>query len=704
MPPGTKIDPGISIMMLESKKQLKAVKYENIFSINKEVIEPEIEIIVKTNKSFKDLENIQGLKIHSKINEFFTATIPLSSIAKLAAISNVLFIEASVKCKKILDPLRNILFLTGLDVSVPGIKVDSVRNSSGFKGKNVILGIVDSGIDFKHYDFRNIDGTTRIKYIWDQTISLQSGESGPAGYGYGVEYNQDKINNSLTSSSVREKDDDGHGTHVAGIGAGNGLETGNSKPAGTYVGCATEGDLIVVKTTFSTSAVVDAVNYIFSKATSLNQAAVVNLSIGTHIGPHDGKSTFESSLDSASGAGKIIVAAAGNDGNKAIHFSGTAPATVSFNTLDSTLSYITIWYKGADSLNVSVDSPDDGAIANAGPVSPGNSVTVNDPAGRIIIQSTTNISYNNDKNIIIQIDNGGGSAVTKGEWNFTLSAGSITNGKFDVWSYDSSYTTFNSPDYDYTLSMPATASKVISVSAWTTKKTWKSIDNNSYSTSETVDTISSFSSRGPTRDGRQKPDLTAPGSVIASSMSSSVTFSNTEVMTDGKHVVMQGTSMACPHVTGAVSLLLQKNRTLTPEQVITALTGTTVKDANTGSVWNKYWGYGKFDALAAINSISTNQNLTPEITEHYNYPNPAKGNKVTFYFNTNVNSSATIKVFNIAGELVAKIESDAASGNNKVEWEISDASPGIYFYILYLKSKDDGTEIKTKPAKIAIIK
>ena len=684
----TKIDPALSIMMMEGKSELKTVKYKSIFSINNEVPEPEVDVIVKTNNSFKDLEKVQGLKIHSKIKEYFTATIPLNQVGKLASLPNVVFIESSVKCKQLLD------------VSVPATKANEVRDSLSYRGKNVIVGIVDSGIDFKHYDFRNVDGTSRIKYIWDQTLTLVTGESNPAGYGYGVEYNQNQINGSLTSTSVRQQDSSGHGTHVAGIATGNGLGTGGSIQAGTYAGVATEADIIAVNSTMLTGAVIDAVNYIFAKAASFNQPAVINLSLGTHLGSHDGKSSFESSLDSSTGAGKIIVAAAGNEGNSAIHASGTAPATVFFNAVSSSLSYITIWYKGADSMDVIVTSPPN----VTGPISPGNSVIADTPDGRVIISSSINTSYNSDKNIIIQIDNGAGKDVKKGVWSFTLSAGTITNGKFDAWCYDAAYTTFVSPDYDYTVGMPATANKVIAVASYNTKKTWKDINNKTQTTLEILSGISSFSSRGPTRDGRQKPDLTAPGSRIASTMSSSVAFSNSLVMPDGKHVVMEGTSMASPHVAGTVALMLQKNRNLTPELVITTLTGKATQDANTGSVWNKYWGYGKMNALAAVSSITTYQVVTPEISEHYCYPNPVRGNKATFKVSTNVNAEATIKIYNIAGELVAKITGDAAIGDNRFEWDVSSVAPGIYFYILYLKARDTDIEMKSLPGKIAIIK
>jgi len=429
---------------------------------------------------------------------------------------------------------------------------------------------------------------------------------------------------------------------------------------------------------------------------------VVNLSLGTHQGSHDGKSPFESSIENLIGAGKIVVAAAGNSGSEEIHCSGTSPATITFNAISSSLSYVEIWYAGTNNLNASVTSPS-GTVIPA--VSPGNSSTTNTPTdGRVSISSSTNISYNNDKQIVVQVDNGGGTPVkTTGTWTITLTG----SGRFDAWSPTEEYTTFVTPDYDYTITMPATANKIISVASFTTKKTWKAVDDNtySYSANETVSDISTFSSRGPSRDGRQKPDLAAPGSAIASSMSTSVAFTTASTMSDGKHVIMQGTSMAAPHVTGIVALLLQKNKNLTPDETIVALNGTTTKDSYTGSSWNKYWGNGKVNALASVNSITaTTEILSPEISEHFSYPNPARGNKTTIKYNSNVNAEVTIMIYNIAGEIVAKLLGDAAPGYNKIEWDISSVAPGIYFYFINLKSRDDGSEIKTKAEKIAIIK
>jgi subtilisin family serine protease len=205
-----------------------------------------------------------------------------------------------------------------LDVSIVEIKADQVHQSddgdppvySGHTGDGIVVGIIDSGIDHQHPDFWS-GGSTRIISVWDQN----SAGTPPAGFGYGNECDQAEIE----AASCTETDTNGHGTHVSGIGGGNGQATGNGEPAYQFVGVAPEADIICVATTFLTTDVVDGVYYIFSRAAGLGEPAVVNLSLGTHFGPHDGWADFDISLTNIVGKGKIVVAAAGNEMGDAIH-------------------------------------------------------------------------------------------------------------------------------------------------------------------------------------------------------------------------------------------------------------------------------------------------------------------------------------------------------------------------------------------------
>jgi subtilisin family serine protease len=202
----------------------------------------------------------------------------------------------------------------------------------------VLVGIVDSGIDYTHPDFRNTDGTSRIAWLWDQTISPEklSEEAIPAqppkGYVIGAEYDNAKINEALSEDSqsaiyrrLPSRDLSGHGTHVAGIAAGNGRASD-----GDYAGVAPKSTLIVVKLASpeedsfpSTSELLQAVNYCVSKALSMRMPLALNLSFGNTYGSHAGTSLVERFFDDISNYWKTsIVIGMGNEGAAAGHTSG----------------------------------------------------------------------------------------------------------------------------------------------------------------------------------------------------------------------------------------------------------------------------------------------------------------------------------------------------------------------------------------------
>lgn len=168
----------------------------------------------------------------------------------------------------------------------------------GFRGAGVIVGIIDNGIDFTHECFREAGGTSRITAIWDQNLAPTGNESSPSGFPFGVEYTKSDIDAALANSNpfsvVRHRDGDtrsGHGTHVAGIAAGDGSVAGNGQPAFTFVGVAPEANILMVANRSEGSALgdsastLDAVAYIFNKASSLRKPVVINQSQGDNLGP-----------------------------------------------------------------------------------------------------------------------------------------------------------------------------------------------------------------------------------------------------------------------------------------------------------------------------------------------------------------------------------------------------------------------------------
>ncbi len=189
----------------------------------------------------------------------------------------------------------------------------------------VLLGHVDTGVDFDHPDFQDSLGRSRLRVAWDQTLSPVAGEHAPPEFGYGVEYDSTWFQDSPTQ--VRLNDTWGHGTFTLGLMGSSGQATNGALPAGLYQGICPEAPLATVKTTFYEDAIVDGVAYLFQRADQMGLPAVVNLSLRGHYGPHDGTSPFSQSISSLAGPGHIVVAAVGNDRYANLHTQFPAPST-----------------------------------------------------------------------------------------------------------------------------------------------------------------------------------------------------------------------------------------------------------------------------------------------------------------------------------------------------------------------------------------
>ena len=181
---------------------------------------------------------------------------------------------------------------------------------SAYTGAGVIIGVIDQGLDWSHPDFIDANGDTRVLKYWDQA---NSGPTPPSPYGYGQEWTAAEIDAGTCTSA---EEFSAHGTTVAGLAAGNGLANGQNK------GMAPDCKLIIVESNFNspnwTLTVADAIDYIFNQADLFGMPAVVNLSIGTYFGSHDGNDPaaiiIEDLLEEK--GGRIVVSAAGNAGAK----------------------------------------------------------------------------------------------------------------------------------------------------------------------------------------------------------------------------------------------------------------------------------------------------------------------------------------------------------------------------------------------------
>ena len=270
-----------------------------------------------------------GLAITSVAGDVVAGFGPLSRLEQIAAVQGLRVVEQS-------RPMR-----TELDVSMPATRANLVHaGPPARRGAGVIVGVIDSGIDWRHGCFRHADGRSRILRIWDQRLAPVAGESSPAGFGYGVEYTQAQIDAHLLGAAsavpVRHDDTNGHGTHVAGIAAGNGSPAGDGRPAFTFVGMAPQADIVIVANSIGADSLGDSANtldgasWIFSVAASLGKACVINQSQGDYIGPHDGTSLLERGIDTLLRTkGRAMVKSAGNAAQDDAHAMGSVPPAAS---------------------------------------------------------------------------------------------------------------------------------------------------------------------------------------------------------------------------------------------------------------------------------------------------------------------------------------------------------------------------------------
>ncbi len=249
----------------------------------------------------------------------FSAWIPVSNLKNIAATTNIKRIELAVRNELAIS--KNLQTPSGEPIvgcNVPIIKSDNT-------GNRVIAGIIDTGIDWMHRDFSDSlqENVSRVIGIWDQTQSPGTYTKYQDNYySYGKKYSKEELNTALKNKSkIQSADDKGHGTHAAGIIAGNGFGAEGGFDPDDMRGIAPYSEIISVKTDRYSNSIADAVSYIFYQASLLTKPAAVNLSMGNHFGSHDGTSLFERYLSANLGEGKILIASAGNDRAKQIHLS-----------------------------------------------------------------------------------------------------------------------------------------------------------------------------------------------------------------------------------------------------------------------------------------------------------------------------------------------------------------------------------------------
>ncbi len=528
-------------------------------------------------KERTDLSGLGGVRVHQPTGKVRTAHVPLDQLEDLTDHAGVTRVAAA----RLLEPL--------LDVASAKVQLPAYRAADPLKrtGKGVLIGIVDTGIDTTHAAFAG-----RILSIWDQTM---------AGTGWGTT----NYGNVLAGPAmVASLDVHGHGSHVAGIAAGQ---------HSTFGGVAPEAEYVIVKTNFQNTGIADGVRYVFDQADKLGRPAVVNLSLGGHGDAHDGSDDLSAAIDAMTGAGRIVVAAAGNEGGDPIHAGVTIPAGgivgVRFVTVPSLTPnappwvMLNGWYPGGSALEVSITT-------SAGDVTPFQAVITgslpvrNYPFTTARIGITTppaTVNPNGDHQFLVEIEPGPfNTKVQGGTWRLRLRNPGTAPVRVDVWSLVPARTAqaaFQAPaeSDEMKVGSPGAAASVVTVASYTTRNQWVDAGGISRAVGLALDDISDFSSPGLLRSGGQKPDLTAPGAMIISCRSASSTPDPRNLVAPG-FMVDAGTSMACPFVTGLVALLLQQKGTLTPTQVKNKLKAACAVPGQPAGAFDPKWGFGLIDA------------------------------------------------------------------------------------------------------------
>jgi hypothetical protein len=622
-----KLSPDLQALLADQEPRYAQLT-ENRFSRIRSVVGPERETLYPVTIRTTDVEAVKaaGIQTNSDYEGWSTARVSYDQLIQLADLEGV----SAVFQGDIYYPA------TDLAVAESGADLvhDGYLNNIAYDGSGAIVLIIDTGIDWTHLDFRDASDPTqsRILYIWDQTLTATGLEGTPedrdgtnfSGLNYGVEYTQADINDELDGSAasfVRTADTHSHGTLVASAAAGNGASLSNNK----YKGMAPNADLVIVRAgvdSFSDSNLKNALTYAQKIATTTGKAVVANLSLGSHNNAHDGTSTLDDAVDAfvASGNGRVAVVAAGNEGNDEIHVQGTVSAsateTISFTVPAYTansganndyFSFELWWGSNAD-IKAFVTSPNGQKYQRTADQESSQGTT----DGEIILYNKTDPDHDNsNRRIFFRVqDVNADSVPAPGTWTLALTNNAGTAQTYHGWLYTSTMgASVAGGDSTYTIASPGTATSAITVGGHTVRWRWYSSSGGTYSFTgdDKSDDIAYFSSIGPTRDERQKPDLSAAGRGVFAATSTDYTpITAFEIVADKYHLT-QGTSIASPIVTGAVALLLDYNANLTAAQIKSLLTGNATADSYTGGVPNAEWGYGKlniFESLAKAISAS----------------------------------------------------------------------------------------------------
>jgi minor extracellular serine protease Vpr len=628
-----------------------------------------------------------GVENYRQAGEVISFKIKADKVSQLSSLEGVRMVDIG-------DPVS-----PDLEHSIPNVRADSVYagfgdQGVGYTGKGVVIGVIDWGFDYTHPVFWDTAMQHyRVVRAWDQ--NKLSGPS-PKGYDFGTEYASFEALMEAQQDTIyvfSRNTSGSHGTHVAGIAGGG----GGGSP---HKGVAFESELILISLRRDAPSLIDAFTYIRDYAEKAGKPFVVNMSFGSHLGPHDGTDLKNVGLDAIAGEGRIFVGSAGNNGTTPFHVkyafqqpTDTLKTIVNFSPQPEYFGQtLSMWGSANSSFGFRlgiINSLQEVTMTTPFYFSSQNPVTIDTflyQGDTLLVRITATSSFptNQKPNIRVEIrktfanrillEAVGDAGSELHVWNNVRLLRRFTN-----WgvTLGGNYPGETRGDVHYGLGEPAgCGKKVITVGSYYAERR---VPAGHIAFGQ----ISDFSSRGPTVDERRKPDISGPGHQVISAVNSFDPAPGQVVLNtsfQGKNFPFasySGTSMSGPTVAGVVALLLEKNPTLHQDEVKKILIDSRRLDQHTGEIGDTghlVWGHGKVNALQAmLNSQAYPVKKYPAKGEVIVYPNPG-GKKIRAI----APDYTQLTIYDITGKQCKTIPLTGSTSPNDIALE--ELSPGMYVF------------------------
>ncbi|AFL81150.1 subtilase family protease [Aequorivita sublithincola DSM 14238] len=602
------------------------------------------------------------------------------------------------------NTIKILFFLFSMQLLAQGpviraeVNLDDVYTQYGLSGEGVLIVMIDRGIDYTHPDFIDENGNTRLAYIYDMVDPTGANDPNNP-YGVGTIHDHEALNTALANNDPPLSTDRfGHGTATTGIICGNGSGTTD----GQFHGVAPKATIISIKIThdyfppfngqpgqdafFDPSYIAIALQFASDKIAELGLPSITLMNIGSIGGPTDGTSMYSRAIDQYVQSGHTFVCGIGDDGGRENHASGTVSQGQTIDLLvdkaNSGNLRFDLWYSESDRFTVSIERPN-GIVEGPFTAPNGPNDSVDENLGDIFMAHRgKNVEFwgSDAERRELLIDFSG----TTGTYKVRLQGASTPNGgEFHSTLNPSNFTSNNKfLSYvvpGYSINDYASAALNIVPTDYVISEGWYDINGNFQQFTGQGDPGELWigASKGPTQDERLAPDIAAPGEIAFGAYSPNTWYSHyvTSLVQGGNGLygIQNAVSAASPLVTGIIALMLEVKPNLTPSQIKNILRNSCNQDAFTGSVPNNTWGYGKINALLAIQntiSLGTDPLKGKSIVL---YPSPTNG-----WFTIDLGkeySDVSVKIYNIMGQLISSEKYNSAK---MIQQEIN-VSTGMYF-------------------------